>query len=179
MLHLRLIRQSMILSGAVFLLTVSGSSLAEPSPLGEGDAPPSESKPAQPPKEKRAVTVPAGTVMMVKTGNDVSSNDKPGRKFSATLEANLVAGDEVVAKAGSQVYGQVMGAKTVGRGVVMQHSDLVLGLTQINIDGTLYPMQTGSFSEKSTGVILQRRSVVVPAGSILEFSLSQPLTVAK
>ena len=179
MRHLRLIRQSMILFGSLFLLTTSGSGLAEPSPLGEGDAPPSESKPAEPPKEKRAITVPAGTVMMVKTANDVSSNDKPGRKFSATLEANLLAGDEVVAKAGSQVYGQVMGSKTVGRGVIMQHSDLVLNLTQINIDGTLYPMQTGSFSERSTGVILQRRSVVVPAGSILEFTLSQPLTVAK
>jgi hypothetical protein len=160
-------------------LTASGSSLAEPSALGEGDAPPSESKPADKPKEKRAITVPAGTVMMVKTGSDVSSNDKPGRKFSATLEANLLAGDEIVAKAGSQVYGQVMGSKTVGRGVVVQHSDLVLGLTQINIEGTLYPMQTGSFSEKSTGVLLQRRSVVVPAGSILEFSLKQPLTVGK
>jgi hypothetical protein len=27
-------------------------------------------------------------------------------------------------------------------------------LTRINIEGTLYPIQTGSFSEKSTGVIL-------------------------
>jgi hypothetical protein len=54
-----------------------------------------------------------------------------------------------------------------------------LALTQINIDGTLYPIQTGSFSEKSSGVILQRRVVTVPKGSILEFSLTQPLTVGK
>ncbi|MBW1758084.1 MAG: hypothetical protein JRJ80_18215 [Deltaproteobacteria bacterium] len=37
--------------------------------------------------------------MMVKTGEQVSSSDKAGRNFSATLEANLVAGDDVVAKA--------------------------------------------------------------------------------
>jgi hypothetical protein len=48
-----------------------------------------------------------------------------------------------------------------------------------NVTGTLYPIQTGSFSEKSTRVIIQRRSVVVPAGSILQFSLGQPVTVKK
>ena len=163
----------MVLLGALFgvlsLLIISPSSRAEPSALDE--APPS--------KEKKAVTVSAGTVMMVKTGEQVSSSDKAGRNFSATLEANLLAGDDVVAKAGTQVYGQVVGSKKVGRGIVVQHSDLVLTLTQINIEGTLYPIQTGSFSEKSTGVILKRSSVVVPAGSILQFSLAQPVTVKK
>jgi len=175
--------QHMVLLGALFgvlsLPTILPSSRAEPSALDE--APPSkEEKPdTDKPKEKKAITVPAGTVMMVKTGTEVSSKDKPGRKFSATLEANLLSGDDVVAKQGSQVYGQVVKSQTVGRGVVVQQSHLVLGLTQINIEGTLYPIQTGSFSEKSTGVLLQRRSVVVPAGSILEFSLTQPVTVKK
>jgi hypothetical protein len=130
-------------------------------------------------KEKKPITVPAGTVMMVKTGEKVSSADKPSRNFSATLRANLLSGDDVVAKAGTQVYGQVVGSKPTGRGVVVRHSDLVLSLTHINIEGTLYPIQTGSFSEKSTRVIIQRRSVVVPAGSILQFSLAQPVTAKK
>ena len=51
--------------------------------------------------------------------------------------------------------------------------------TDINIEGTMYPITTGSFSEKSTSVILRRRSVVVPAGSLLEFRLTQPFTVKK
>jgi hypothetical protein len=173
----------MVLLGALLgvfsLVTISASSRAEPTALDE--APPTkEEKPdTDKPEEKKAITVPAGTVMMVKTGTEVSSSDKAGRKFDATLQANLLSGDVVVAKAGTEVYGQVMGSKKIGRGVVVQHSDLVLNLTQINIEGTLYPIQTSSFSEKSTGVILQRRSVVVPAGSILEFSLAQPLTVGK
>jgi hypothetical protein len=174
----------MVVLGALFgvlsLLTISPSSRAQPSALDE--APPSkEAKPdTDKPKEKKAITVPAGTVMMVRTGEEVSSNDKAGRKFSATLEANLLAGDEVVAKAGSQVYGQVMKSQEVGRGVVVNTSALVLGLIQINVDGTLYPLQTGSFSEKSTGVLLKgRKAVTVPKGSILEFSLTQPLTVGK
>jgi hypothetical protein len=169
--------------GALFavlsVLTVSSSIRAEPSTLDE--APPSkEEKPdTDKPKEKKAITVPAGTSMMIKTGEQVSSDDKPGRRFSATLQANLLSGDETVANAGSQVYGQVVSSGEVGRGIVAQHSDLVLTLTDINIDGTMYPIITGSFSEKSTSVILKRRSVVVPAGSILEFKLTQPLTVKK
>ena len=130
-------------------------------------------------EEKKAITVPAGTSMMVKTVDEVSSKDKSGRRFSATLEANLMSGDEIVAKAGTPVYGQVVSSKTVGRGIVVQHSDLVLGLTDINIDGTMYPIATGSFSENSTGVILQRKGVQIPAGSLLEFKLTQPLTVKK
>lgn len=106
----------------------------------------------------------------------ISSSDKAGRSFSATLQANLLAGDDVAAKAGTQVYGQVVGSKKVGRGIVVQHADLVLTLTQINIERTLYPIQTGSFTEKSTGVILERGAVVVPAGSILQFSPAQPVT---
>ncbi len=152
------------------LLVVSVSSRAEPAALDE--APSSK-------EEKQSITVPSGTAMMVKTGTEVSSKDKPGRRFSATLQANLLAGDEVVAKAGTEVYGRVVSSTQVGRGIVASHSNLVLGLTDINIDGTMYPIQTGSFSEESTGIILQRKSVVIPAGSLLEFRLTSPLTVKK
>lgn len=168
-----------VLCGVLSPLAITTSSRAEPSALDEAPASKKEQPDTDKPKAKTAITVPAGTVMMVKTGEQVSSSDKAGRNFSATLEANLLAGDDVVAKAGSQVYGQVQGSKKIGRGIVVQHSDLVLSLTQINIEGTLYPIQTGSFSEKSTGVILRRSSVVVPAGSILQFSLTQPVTVKK
>jgi len=184
MLFSRTSLNHMVVLGAVFgvfsLATVSSSSRAEPTALDQA-SPSKEEKPdTDKPKEKRAVTVPAGTVMMVRTGEEISSNDKAGRKFSATLEANLLAGDEVIAKAGSQVYGQVQKSQEVGRGVVVSSSALVLSLTQINVDGTLYPIVTGSFSEKSSGVLLTgRRAVTVPKGSILEFSLTQPLTVAK
>ena len=172
----------MALVGAFCLLTVSGLSRAEPSILDEGGSPPKGDKPdTDQPKEKKPapITVPSGTAMMVKTGSKVSSKDKPGRRFSATLEANLLSGDDIVTKAGTQVYGQVISSGKVGRGIIVQHTDLVLGLTQINIEGTMYPIQTSSFSESSTGVILQRSSVVIPEGTLLEFKLTQPLTVKK
>jgi hypothetical protein len=183
MFHSRMSLHHVVALGALFgalsLLAISSSSQAEPSALDETPSSKEEKPDTDKPKEKKPITVAAGTSMMVKTGGEVTSKDKPGRKFSATLEANLLSGDEVVAKAGTQVYGQVVSSGKVGRGIVVQHSDLVLGLTDINIEGTMYPIQTGSFSESATGVILQRSSVVIPAGSLLEFRLTQPLTVKK
>ncbi len=83
------------------------------------NTPANEDQPAkEQPKEKKAITVPAGTSMMIKTGEEVSSNDKPGRRFSATLQANLLSGEDVVADSGTQVYGQVVSSKDVGRGIV-------------------------------------------------------------
>jgi hypothetical protein len=180
MLRMHIIRHGMMTLGVLGLLMAAAPSQAEPSALDEKGAQGKDDQPAkEQPKEKKAITVPAGTAMMVKTGEEVSSNDKPGRRFSATLQANLLAGDVVVAESGSQVYGRVVSSGEIGRGIVAQHSDLVLNLTDINIEGTMYPITTGSFSEKSTSVILRKRSVVVPAGSLLEFRLTQPLTVKK
>lgn len=172
MIRQRKLFRSMILFGVLGLLAASATTQAEP--------PAKEEQPAkEQPKEKKPITVSAGTAIMVKTGEEVSSNDQAGRRFSATLQSNLMSGDVVVAKSGSQVYGRVAGSKSVGRGIVVSHSDLVLNLTDINVDGTMYPIITGSFSENTTSVILRKRSVVVPAGSILEFKLTQPLTVKK
>jgi len=178
--RVRPILRNITLMGALCLPLLSGSAVAESAGPDDKDSSVENEQPkAEEPKEKTPITIPAGTSMMVKTANEVSSKDKPGRKFSATLEANLLAGDEVVAKAGSQVYGQVVGSKQVGRGIVASHASLELSLTDINIEGTMYPIQTGSFSEDATGVILKRRSVVIPAGSLLEFKLTQPLTVKR
>lgn len=165
--------RSLMFVGALGLLIASGTSYAEPP--SEEDQPAKE----QPKKEKKPVTVPVGTSLMVKTGEKVTSDDKPGRRFSATLQANLVSGDTVVAKAGSQVYGVVVKSAQAGRGIVASYATLELGLTDLNIDGTMYPIVTGSFSEESSGIILQKKSVSVPAGSLLEFRLKQPLTVKK
>jgi hypothetical protein len=160
------------------------SSYAEPSQLDEGsskgdEADKDDKADKEEPKEKKPVTVPAGTSMMIRTGEKVTSDDKAGRRFSATLQADLLSGGVVVAKSGSQVYGKVVESKEIGRGIVAQHSDLKLTLTDINIEGTMYPIITGSFSEETNSAILRKKSVVIPEGSILEFTLKQPLTVKK
>ena len=76
------ILRSVALLGALCLPMIAG--------LGLADEPPKEA-----PADKKAVTVPTGTPMMVKTGSEVSSKDKAGRKFSATLEANLTTRETI------------------------------------------------------------------------------------
>jgi hypothetical protein len=88
----------------------------------------------------------------------------------------------LVAKAGTQVYGQVIKSVQAGRGIVASHANLVLGLTDINIEGTMYPIQTGSFSEESTGIILQRKSGIIPAprrGRAGVSAMRKPRSVSK
>ncbi len=101
------------------MMTLRGATLPRwpaPTPLDEATPSKEEKAKEEKPEEKKAVTVAAGTPMMIKTATKVSSSDAAGWRFSATLEANLLSGDDVVAKAGTQVYGQVIGSKKVGRG---------------------------------------------------------------
>ena len=187
---------------------------------------PTTAAPATPPKPKPApapakatapsslpttVTIPAGTVLMAKMANQVSSQDPAGRRFTAKLAANMTVGNAVLAPAGTTVYGQVTKSSQARR--LVGRSELVLNLTEINIGGKMYPLMTTNFAEagKSSfrktarnagmgaliggafgdsddakkgaaiglGVSVLRKgnSVVVPAGAMLEFRMTQPLTV--
>ena len=44
-----------------------------------------------------------------------SSNDSKGKRFTTTLETDLVVNGVMVARAGSKVYGRVADAKSAGR----------------------------------------------------------------
>jgi hypothetical protein len=108
--------------------------------------------PAPPPQPAAAVqrpagpiTVPAGTLLLVRVQNQVTSNDKAGTKFAAVLETDLTANGVVVAPAGTKVYGQVQQSKKAGR--MVGKSTLSLGLTDINMGGTNQPIVTSDFSE--------------------------------
>lgn len=164
-----------------------------------------------PPQQPQTVTIPAGTVLIVTMTNQVSSQDASGRRFSAKLAANLTAGGIAVAQTGTTVYGRV--AKSAQAGRLVGRSELELNLTEININGKMYPLMTTNFAEAGKGsfrktarnvglgalvggafgdsddakkgaaigaglsVIRKGQSVVVPAGAVLEFRMTQPLTI--
>ena len=44
-----------------------------------------------------------------------SSNDSQGKRFTTTLETDLVASGVMAAKAGTKVYGRVAAAQKAGR----------------------------------------------------------------
>jgi hypothetical protein len=81
--------------------------------------------------------------------NQVTSKDKAGTKFSATLETNLTAGNVVVAPAGTKVFGRVEESKQAGR--MVGKSKLQLGLTDLNLGGNNVPIVTSDFAEAGQG----------------------------
>lgn len=193
--------------------TSSASPITDTKPAKSSENAMTKTAPAITSDIKGPITIPAGTVLMVSTTNQVSSQDAPGRRFSTKLAANLTADGVIVAKIGSTVYGQV--AKSAQAGRMVGKSELELNLTEINIDGKMYPLMTTNFAETGkssfrktarnvglgalTGaafgdsddakkgaaigaglsVIKKGQSVAVPAGAILEFRMTQPLTITK
>jgi hypothetical protein len=182
-----------------------------PPPPSPKPAPAPVEAPPQPQQLSTTVTIQAGTMLMVSTTSQVSSQDPVGRRFTAKLAANLMAGGIVAAPAGTTVYGRVTKSSQAGR--LAGKSQLELNLTEINIGGKMYPLMTTNFAEAGKGsfrktarnagmgaliggafgdsddakkgaaigvgvsVLRKGDSVVVPTGAILEFRMTQPLTI--
>lgn len=92
-----------------------------------------------------AVSIPAGTTLLVRMVDGVSSRDPKGKRFTATLETDLVAGGVVVAKAGTKVYGRVESAQKAGR--FAGQSSLDLRLAELAMGSALVPIVTGPYSQ--------------------------------
>jgi hypothetical protein len=96
------------------------------------------------------ITVPAGTRILVRMVDSIdSTKNKAGDKFTATLETNLMAVDQVAAPKGATVYGRLANASSAGR--MSGSSQLTLELTDIVIRGTAYPILTSSYEVKGKG----------------------------
>jgi len=89
-----------------------------------------------------ALTLPAGTVLQIRTNDFLSSDQsKAGDHFTAVLAQPLVVNGWVVARRGETIEGQVIAAKKAGR--VKGVSQLELQLTNLTlVDGQVLPVQT-------------------------------------
>jgi hypothetical protein len=92
-----------------------------------------------------SVSVPAGTALLVRMVDSVSSRDSQGKRFTTTLESDLVANGAVVAKAGTKVYGRVQSAQQAGR--IAGQSSLDLRLTEISVGPNLVPLVTSGYTD--------------------------------
>jgi hypothetical protein len=101
-------------------------------------------------QSKKKITVPAGTRILIRMIDSIdSSKQKTGYRFTASLETNLQAEDEVVAPRGSVVYGRLAQASSAGK--MSGSSQLTLELTDIVINGTAYPLLTSTYEIKGKG----------------------------
>jgi len=85
------------------------------------------------------LTVPAGTTLMVRLLSEVSTRQHTGARFETALVEDLRAGDVVVARAGTPVYGTITrseGGKRVGK------QTLKATLSSIRIGGHLIHIVT-------------------------------------
>jgi hypothetical protein len=102
-----------------------------------------------PAPQKKMITVPAGTTILVRMLDTVdSSKNPPGSRFTAVLETNLVVGQTVVVSSGNTVYGRLSQAKQAGRAT--GSSELQLELTEIVVGGTAYPLLTSDYQVKGS-----------------------------
>ena len=95
------------------------------------------------------ITIPAGTLLLVRMEEPVSSKDKPGKRFSTQLENDLVGQGQVLAKAGTTIYGRVEQSQQAGR--MAGKSKLELRLTEMNINGALVPIMTSNYADIGKG----------------------------
>ena len=108
------------------------------------------------------VTVPAGTAITIRMSESVNSrHHKTGQRFTGVLEANLMAGNVVVAPKGSQVYGVLTNVKKAGR--IVGSASMQLELRDISINNVMVAIRTQALS--GTGENTAKASVGRTAGA--------------
>jgi hypothetical protein len=121
----------------------SGPLPPAPAPRYEQPAPQPQPYPrVRPANLPDALTIPAGTVIQVRTSDWLSSDhNKPGDEFIATLAQPIVVDGWVVMRRNQNIVGNVTDAKRAGR--VKGVSKLQLELSKLTlVDGQLLPVQT-------------------------------------
>src|SRR5262249_2219528 len=81
--------------------TASGGTPAGAAPAPAAGAAPAAAGAAAAPAPS-PVSVPAGTALVVRMVDGASSNDSKGKRFTTTLESDLIVGGQMVAKAGTK-----------------------------------------------------------------------------
>src|SRR5437867_2350375 len=61
------------------------------------------------------ITLPAGTLLLVRMMDSISSRNKPGTPFTTKLEYDLGANNVVAVKGGTVIYGKIQSSTQAGR----------------------------------------------------------------
>ena len=102
---------------------------------------------AAPPAKPASVSVPAGTMLLVRTSQPISTDSvRAGDRFSCKLDSDLVVNGVVVAPRNTPVYGKVVSAEKARRAV--GQSKLEIELSELSINGELQSILTDSWSSE-------------------------------
>src|SRR5947208_13829506 len=87
-----------------------------------------------------AATIPAGTMLTVRTVSSISSQDPVGRTFAAQLDQNVDVKGTVLLKAGTKAFGKIKSSRSNPR----RSEPLSLQLTLISVNGRSVAVKTNS-----------------------------------
>ncbi len=122
--------------------TSTGGAPAAPAAVPPSNPPPASAAPAAVAKN---VALPAGTLLLVRMKDSISSKNKAGTPFATTLEYDLFVNGTKVVPAGTVIYGKVLSSTQARRAV--GQSTLDLRLTQIAIGETPVTIATTGFKQ--------------------------------
>jgi len=126
-------------------------------------------------------TVPAGAKLVVRTNGAISSHATPGNNFSGTLDQTVLTKGSVLLRAGTAVSGVITASR--GARSTTRSEPLTLNLTAVSVNGRTVPIKTKNLephlaktTRSSRGAFTFGESIL-PAGTRLEFHLSQPVNL--
>ena len=130
-----------------------------------------------------AVTISAGTTLVVRTLHSISSVDTPGRAVAMQLDGNVVVNGKVALRAGTTISGRIETSKRTRTRSSSQ--ELTVNITDARVHGRTVPIKTtgavnpGNPFARTTqrGVQVSTYSYQVPAGTRLQFRLAQALQI--
>jgi len=138
-------------------------------PASDAPTPTAPTAVASPAAAASSVTIPAGQTLLVRMVDSVSSKDPQGKRFTATLDADLVVGGQVVVKSGAKIYGRLQSVKQAGR--YAGQSKIDLQLTELALGPNLVPIMTSGYNEagaRSGGKTVGTAAVGAGIGAITD-----------
>ena len=98
------------------------------------------------------VTVPAGTLIQVRTSEPVDSKQaQPGQPVQFTVIQDVALGGVLAIPRGATVRGVIADARHPEQGSLTGSAELALQLTSLDLDGLSYPLQSDQFRVKGPG----------------------------
>jgi hypothetical protein len=129
--------------------TREAASASEPTPTAR-PAPPAAAAPAPPPPPQSiTVTVPANTIVSVRTIDSIDSKtNHAGEVFKASLDAPIVVDDKVIVPAGADAFVKLAEAKSAGH--MTGRSELGLELASVVFQGKTYNVVISDVKQSGT-----------------------------
>ncbi|MGB7553275.1 MAG: hypothetical protein WBM04_02820, partial [Candidatus Korobacteraceae bacterium] len=126
-------------------------------------APTQQAQAPEPPPPPPPLVIPAGTSLVVRMGNSITSKTaNAGDTFTGSLAHGVTVDGVVAIRAGAGVSGTVVDAKSPGR--FKGEGILTIALTAVNVGGGSVPIQTSTYTQIAKGKG-KRTAVAVGGGT--------------